>query len=586
MEASSSIRKELSCQAMHQRDMPSVPAQTQSVDAITTPHDPMHGVTYGSSPVQASSPTTIKRKAIPASVACTTSSATTSPHDRSTKCARPLPVAPAPTCTPSTPARGGIRRSSSPLKHEFRPGTSSESDHDDEYFDSETSCSSESSYDDFPLSPLDQWKPLHSQLSPSAYTASVTGSLAPSDSASQMPPNFSHQSEDAAQEKTFASVFCWSNKGNWESVHGDECLIVVTPGLIEAFDVASTYKWSIDQCSPSKSGVRPIIALELTPLVPLRRGTALDISIRSPPTATSTFQEGSNIMFRSRNGQECATLYGMINQARINNPTYVAIQNARAPLGGSNWSAYMDKRPGARNLSSWWRFGSKKSSYRQTETDRSPSSQQTGEGSGSVSNAMSAWKRMSSRGSKSTATSGAGMSKSGSSEYTTSDGALSPPLPHRAQGALTGITNKRIRLYLKESASKWRDMGSARLTVLHAKQPAIITSSGHLVQEKRLLVTGKNGGHVLIDVTLGETSFERVARTGIAVSIVEDLMGSDGMRVAVGSTGGVGGNKAKVYMIQVSDGLLVARSDLLTLIQMQTEAETAYTFSLVGRLRY
>lgn len=68
-----------------------------------------------------------------------------------------------------------------------------------------------------------------------------------------------------------------------------------------------------------------------------------------------------------------------------------------------------------------------------------------------------------------------------------------------------------------------------------------------------MVVAGKTGGQILLDVTLGETSFERVARTGIAVSVVEEVRGRDGAVVGVGSTGGVAGSRVRVYMIQVSE---------------------------------
>jgi len=333
-------------------------------------------------------------------------------------------------------------------------------------------------------------------------------------------------------------------------VHPDECLIVITPGLIEAFDAISLSRHPRD--SPSKPTTRPIIALELTPLVPIRRGTALDISIRSPPTSTSTFQLGSNILFRSRNGQECAALYALINQSRINNPTYTAMQNARGgPLeGSSNWAEYMDRRPGARNISSWWRFGSsKKSSYRKTE--HTSSIAQTDGSGGTVSSAI---KRFGMAKSNKTG-------KSRSTDYSTSSGAASPPIMGLAQSmgmgmnmsnaAPTGITNKPIRLYLRESATRWRDLGSAYLTVLHPEGNGVITPTGHLLQRKRVRVMSKNGKNVLLDVTASETCFERVARTGIAVSVVEEFMGSDGITGTVGDKGGVAGSKGSVFMIQV-----------------------------------
>ena len=113
-------------------------------------------------------------------------------------------------------------------------------------------------------------------------------------------------------------------------------------------------------------------------------------------------------------------------------------------------------------------------------------------------------------------------------------------------GAPTAISAKPIRLYLRESAARWRDLGSAYLTILHPSQPAVIAPTGHVLQKKRVLVTSKNVANVLLDVTLCETSFERVARTGIAVSVVEELLDGDGLPVAVGDKGGVGGSRVTV----------------------------------------
>ena len=62
--------------------------------------------------------------------------------------------------------------------------------------------------------------------------------------------------------------------------------------------------------------------------------------------------------------------------------------------------------------------------------------------------------------------------------------------------------------------------------------------------EKRVLVMGKTKDVVILDVTLPEGCFERVARTGIAVSILEE---SEGAR----ARGGVLTTKARVYMLQM-----------------------------------
>jgi hypothetical protein len=129
-------------------------------------------------------------------------------------------------------------------------------------------------------------------------------------------------------------------------------------------------------------------------------------------------------------------------------------------------------------------------------------------------------------------------------------------------------------------------MGAARLTILPASSipscsgtsaneeqetpaetptsppPAAVPVPTAIRDEKRILVRSKASGEILIDACLGESCFERVARTGIAVSVWEEFEGA-------AKEGGVVGGSFKVYMIQ-----------------MKSEAETAYTFGLVGKLRY
>lgn len=79
-----------------------------------------------------------------------------------------------------------------------------------------------------------------------------------------------------------------------------------------------------------------------------------------------------------------------------------------------------------------------------------------------------------------------------------------------------------------------------------------------------MLVYGKSKGELLLDVTLGETAFERVARTGIAVSVYEENMGPNGEVGRVGAVGGVLSARTTVYMVQmksvsISPGSLCVR---------------------------
>jgi hypothetical protein len=78
-------------------------------------------------------------------------------------------------------------------------------------------------------------------------------------------------------------------------------------------------------------------------------------------------------------------------------------------------------------------------------------------------------------------------------------------------------------------------------------------------QEKRILVEGKSKGETLLDATLSESCFERVARSGIAVSVWEDVVGTDGKIGSVGAVGGVSGARARVFMIQVSPRVMPER---------------------------
>ena len=153
------------------------------------------------------------------------------------------------------------------------------------------------------------------------------------------------------------------------------------------------------------------------------------------------------------------------------------------------------------------------------------------------------------------------------SVYSTSDNSsgsgiaapFAPGIVANNDGSL-GLKDAKIRFYGRETASKWRDMGSARLTILQAERGALGSSSVAMmtgdsqqaVHQKRILIHGKTKGEVLLDAQLGETCFEREARTGIAVSVWEDVVGPNGEVGMVGAVGGVAGGRAKVYMIQVS----------------------------------
>lgn len=499
-----------------------------------------------------------------------------------------------------TPGKTRQRRSSSPLKHEYAPSSSSDSSsesetstvaHNEQSSVSDSSDDEELEHEDLsaPLLPLGVMPSFKKPTPPSSIYSLPNGTLAPSNSASQAPYK-AVPSQPTKATKTIASIFFWADSGSWQSIHPDECSILITPGLIEAYEMSAAHSTTkpisapapivdVDAFSEVQSSIlsdqeetqsqRPLIGLEVTPLVPIRRGTALDISIRSPPTPNSLLKPGIHIMFRSRNPEECEALYALINHSRINNPTFIALQNARPP---TTTASSMDRRAGSQagsRSSSWFPLG-RSPSYR-ASSGRPPSIAPSESSISSMSSAFSALKRFSSMGqgggifniSRSTIGSRANSiytsSDNSSGTGTSGTGANSPLPPGMNAGAdRMGLSNAKIRLYIRETASRWRDLGSARLTIMQPTPPPLTTlhpdSGGGVarhLKEKRVVVNGKTKGEVLLDVQLGETCFERVARTGIAVSVWEDVVGPNGELGVVNAVGGVGAGRARVYMIQV-----------------------------------
>ncbi|KAF1811449.1 hypothetical protein P152DRAFT_450165 [Eremomyces bilateralis CBS 781.70] len=460
---------------------------------------------------------------------------------------------------------GGRRRSSSPLKHEYQPSTASESDESLDTFSDESSILSSDSENDedvgcnpgvLPI-PLAAPEVLKSQQResppPSICSQQNTATLKPSDSASQGPYR-SVPRQAGKSISSIASIFEWADVGSWAPLHPQECAIVISPGLIEAYDMKALHNsLNSDATDSTQPATRPLIALELTPLVPLRRGTAIDISIRSPPTSNSLLHPSSNILFRSRSPPDCEAMYHLINNARINNPTYLALQNARGPATAGGWAEAMERRNNARTDTpgtGLFGFGgsARTRSYRaSTKRSRNPSISAATESSvGTMASINSALRRFSGNSklfnlAKSSIGSrhAASLSDRSFSAEGGASGASTPPTPPgmspHGLGAPVGlgIQDAKIRFYAAEGGGM--GMGSP-------DQPVALRTG----MEKRVVVTEKMRGERLLDVTLGEGCFERVARTGIAVSVWENV----GVGGAVAATGGVAEKRVKVYMIQ------------------------------------
>ena len=431
------------------------------------------------------------------------------------------------------------RPPSSPLKHEYAPSTASETGSEsDSDPSSMCSSSSETSGDelsedgDVPtrLVPLPEAtaKARKQPRPPSSFPSRAATTLAPSDSASQSPYRSVPAPSSSPNGKVFkaiATVCAWRDKGFWEPLHPDECSIVASPGFIEAFEMSAAHSGieqrpgSASQAGPGtdaaaangvKTGAdasdpRPLVAFELTPHVLLCRGTALDIQIRSRSTERSKVQTSQNVMFRSRNVEECEALYAMINYARCNNPTFIALERARPKIQPSvTFNTGQEHHTRSRSRSgSWFGLGSRgsRSSYRASSTPGPGPPSVAGASEASVASMASSFLRRLSSGEnglfnlrrssvmrRSGGSANASQYSSSSGTTTTGAGNSTPSASQLGQGGpgndpgAAVVNNVKIRLYVRKMGGAWDDLGSARLTVLPAPNlvPATSGPAGHV----------------------------------------------------------------------------------------------------------
>jgi hypothetical protein len=161
------------------------------------------------------------------------------------------------------------------------------------------------------------------------------------------------------------------------------------------------------------------------------------------------------------------------------------------------------------------------------------------------------------------------------------------------------VNNMKIRLYVRKGQN-WANLGSSRLSVLPAPEAVVegprtssmsettsqsatptrglpgtkgprLASSGHTPhrihgngREKRIVVrkSKKDSDLILLDAVLGESCFERVMQTGIAVKTWTENEG-------VAHTGGVMMGRERIYMMQFAG-----------------VREAGWVFGLVGSYRY
>ena len=480
------------------------------------------------------------------------------------------------------------RRGSSPLKHEYHPsdissGSSVTASDESDYSDTDSS-SDELDESDVPdILPAISIKEKDSVVSAS--------SLTPSASASQAGVADGRESPTEWSVKAIASISYWSNKhGTWKDVDAEACSIVITPGLVEAFPLADADRPKVrDGGAP-----RPLIALDLTPIVMIRMSNSIDLEIRSPVRPYSILNkiEGAFFRFRSPSAREGGLLYDAVHVSRMNNAKFRALEEeARFRSFGQGGHHATGLNPehsgsgsgGSGKRRSW--FG-RKNSYRASA--RAPSESQ---GSSSGVSASSFLKRLTGGGNtsfnidKSTvdkqsrpgsaagtggATPGATPPSSGPGSLYTSSASSSggggtrfrSPSISISDGAKGGGHSPGdrlpIRLYNAVPNKKWEDYGNCVLQVMRPPPGMHQELRVYHGMEKRVKVTcpatKKGGGDsqedlIVLDVVLGSGCFNRLGTKGVVVKVWEDIRDKDGNVGYAPATGGLSG-KMKTWCFQ------------------------------------
>lgn len=418
---------------------------------------------------------------------------------------RTLDAKNSPSLAPPADAYASLkRRNSSPLKHEYYPSdVSSESSFSTSASEDEYSYSDESSDDELEAAEMPDSVPAISiKKKAESYTDSSISSRStsptPSVSASQAEVPEISSAQSGYLYKSLAAISYWDNKhGCWKDLWPDVCSIVTTPGLIEAYPFRRTHTSSED---PSQEEDRPLIALDLTPLVMLRTSTALDLEIRSPVLSYARLYtkvnkiETSFFRFRAPSLQECESLYMAVHRARLDNAKYKALEEeTRVRAFGQGQIAQDDGGESSQHRS--W-FG-RKNSYRASA--RAPS-QSAGSTSHSSVSASSFLKKLMGGGSQFNIAMSSvhRQSRFGTGEnslYASSSG--TPPRSPSVSAANSATiakmslttNNLKIRLHLLVSASKWEDYGNCYLEVTRPDQGTRQNLRKYQGMEKRIIVT-------------------------------------------------------------------------------------------------
>ncbi|EOO02990.1 putative glucan 4-alpha-glucosidase-like protein [Phaeoacremonium minimum UCRPA7] len=400
-------------------------------------------------------------------------------------------------------------------------------------------------------------------------------SLTPSNSASQAGVSGLKQDEPEFSFKAIASVSYWSNKkGQWKELWHEACSVVLWAGLVEAHPlnaILSGKRGALQSSGASELGnadvdagaVRPLIALDLTPLVMLRASNFLDLEVRSPVRSYSKLSniDGTIFRFRSPTVAESKALYFAFHKSRLENAKYKALEEEARILsfGQQQVQQDADGQSSSSRRRSW--FG-RRNSYR--ASTRAPSQSQ---GSSSSVSAPSLLKRLTGGANSSfnidkssvDRHSRAGSGSGGGSLYTSgssSAGGGTPPrspsvsIAETSRTRVLGSDNLKIRCHLLVSPTKWEDHGNCYLQITRPPPGMRQELRVYHGMEKRVIVTSipkkeSEKPLIVLDVVLGSGCFSKLGARGIILQVWEDLRDEQNNVGVVPAKGGLSGSVKK-----------------------------------------
>ncbi|KAK4226877.1 hypothetical protein QBC38DRAFT_214513 [Podospora fimiseda] len=484
------------------------------------------------------------------------------------------------------------RRGSSPLKHEYHPSDVSSDESGSVTEDSE---SSESSSDDLDEDEVPDTIPGYSLRKPHMPAAAESvvsdSSITPSHSASQVgyATHDGQRRPERPTQKFVAKVSYWtSKKGQWKDmVGGSAASIWVHPGCMEvhqlnehhtihqAYPLQSSGTSEVDNATKDAGSILPLVGLILTPVVMIRRSTALDLEVRTIASPESRLKTDSGMFrFRTATQEEGQALYEAVHLSRLNNARYIQLaEEARfrsfgqTPMEGGEGSADGDSSCRRRG---WL---GRKNSYR--ASTRAPPSVSQGSMSTTVS-AGSFLRRLmgglnntfnieestvdknSSRGG------GAGHSSFYMSSADSSGeggGGTTPPRSVSLSGSGSRWSNGlskpfspdqplEIRCHLNVQNNRWLDKGDCILHI--TRPPPGVKQELQLYHglEKRVIVTKQNKKTgdkpvIMLDAVLGSKCFSMLGRKGVMCSVWEQLRDEDGNVGVAPANGALSGKVTK-----------------------------------------